>query len=75
MAEDTGKKSQDTEKHEDLEEVAAREAGHDPETEKASRKIVRANAEAEKEASTDEDGDQVDPAVHVPRTVEPRKRS
>lgn len=70
MAENTDKRVK-----EDPEEVAAREAGDQaPETVEADKKVVRANAKAEKEAHTDEDGDEVDPAVHVPHTVHARKR-
>lgn len=61
-------------KHEDPEEVAAKEAGDQaPETVDADKKVLRANAKAEKEANTDEDGEEVDPAVHVPHTVKKRK--
>lgn len=75
MAENKGKQSEKNETTEDPEEVASREAGEQaPLVEEADQKVVRANRKAEKEANTDEDGDEVDPAVHVPHTVSARKR-
>lgn len=55
---------------EDPEEVAAREAGAQaPLVEEADQKVVRANKKAEKAANENEDGEEVDPAVHEPHTV------
>jgi hypothetical protein len=59
---------------EDPEEVAAREAGEQaPIVEEADKKVLRENAKAEKEANTDEDGEEVDPAVHEPVVEKARK--
>ena len=70
MAEDKSKNTT----QEDPEEVAAREAGEQaPEVEEADKKVVRANAKAEKEATVNEEGDEVDPAVHEPVVQKMRK--
>ena len=75
MAENTGKQTRKNTSTEDPEEVASREAGEQaPVVEEADEEVVRANAEAEKKADTDQDVDEVDPAVHVPRRVYARKR-
>lgn len=67
-------KKQDAPK-EDPEEVAAREAGDQaPEVEEVDKKVLRENKKAEKEANTDEDGEEVDPAVHEPHTVTAREQ-
>jgi hypothetical protein len=71
----TDRDGDDSTRKEDPEEVAAREAGEQaPVIVEADEEVIRASEEAEKEANTNEGGEEIDPAVHQPHIVTAKER-